>query len=87
MEARPRIRRNPIAESTGLALNIDEHDNALEFDLARSVAPYFRVDKTSADRVIAQSVDVVRGWEEVATDAGLPRHEREAMSPAFRLAM
>lgn len=74
---------NPIEQCTGLALNIDESDNALDFDLARSVAPYFRVEKTAA-HTIERICKVVSDWESVATAVGLPRREREAMAPAFR---
>lgn len=76
---------NPVPDATGLALNIDERDNALDFGLARSVAPLFRIDSTTANRIITQTLDIVRGWEDVATSVGLSRREREAMSPAFRV--
>lgn len=33
---------NPAIDKDGLSLNIDEIDNALDFDLAKSVGVYFR---------------------------------------------
>jgi hypothetical protein len=48
----PAYDMNPVPESHGLKLNISESDNALDLDLARSVAPYFRVDAQTANAII-----------------------------------
>lgn len=77
---------NPVPESHGLRLNISEGDNAMELDLARSVAPYFRVAASAADEVIARSRAVVTRWRELAVRLGIPAREQERMSSAFRLA-
>jgi serine/threonine-protein kinase HipA len=77
---------NPVPGSTGLSLNIDESDNALDLDLARSVAPYFRIKKGDADAIIARIADAVGQWSEVASTLGIGRGEQEDMADAFRTA-
>lgn len=42
---------NPVPASHGLKLNISEADNALDLDLVRSVAPYFRVVANTANAI------------------------------------
>jgi serine/threonine-protein kinase HipA len=77
---------NPVPESRGLKLNIDATDNAMDLDLARSVAHYFRIDAQTADDIIERSRAVVRQWPKIATRLGIPLREREWMRSAFRLA-
>jgi len=77
---------NPVPESHGLKLNISEGDNALDLDLARSVAPYFRVAATTANEIIERSRAVVKQWPKIAASLGVPARERERMASAFRLA-
>jgi serine/threonine-protein kinase HipA len=43
---------NPNESGRGLSLNISENDNSLEFDLAREVAPYFRLNESKAEEII-----------------------------------
>ena len=77
---------NPVAESAGLKLNISESDNALDLDLARSVAPYFRVSKKAAHEIIIRSQAIVRQWRKLAAGLRLPAGEQERMAGAFALA-
>lgn len=77
---------NPVPESHGLTLNISEADNAMDLDLARSVAHYFRVDTKTADATIERSQVVVRQWPMIADRLGIPAREQERMASAFRLA-
>jgi serine/threonine-protein kinase HipA len=77
---------NPVPESHGLKLNISEADNAMDLDLARSVAPYFRVDAKIADGMIEGAQVIVRQWPAIATELGIPAREKKQMSQAFRLA-
>jgi serine/threonine-protein kinase HipA len=77
---------NPVPESHGLKLNISQADNALDLDLARSVAPYFRVDAKAADEIIERSQTVVRQWPKIAARLGIPAREQERMASAFGLA-
>jgi serine/threonine-protein kinase HipA len=78
----PAYDMNPNPDSFGLTLDIDDSDNALDLDLARSVAKYFRVRDTEA--AIRRVRDAVGGWREVAAKLGITRAEQEAMAPAFR---
>jgi serine/threonine-protein kinase HipA len=78
---------NPVPESHGLKLNISADDNALDLELVRSVAPYFRVTAKAAREIITRSQAVVKQWPKVATHLGIPTREQERMAAAFRLAM
>ncbi|BBB64181.1 toxin HipA (plasmid) [Undibacterium sp. KW1] len=77
---------NPVPHSDGLKLNISQSDNALDLDLARSVAPYFRLSPTEAQEIIENSQEVVRQWPLLATALTIPEREQERMATAFRLA-
>jgi serine/threonine-protein kinase HipA len=77
---------NPVPESYGLKLNISEADNAIDLDLARSVAPYFRLSIADADGIIEQSQAVVRQWPKIANKLQVRAREQEKMASAFRLA-
>jgi serine/threonine-protein kinase HipA len=70
----------------GLTLNISEADNAMDLDLARSVAPYFRVATKMVDEIIERYRAVVRQWPKIANSLGVSAREQERMAPAFRLA-
>lgn len=76
---------NPVPRATGLKLNISETDNAMDLDLVRSVAPFFRLTKPDAEAIIARSCAVVRQWPKLAARLGIPARDQEKMSPAFRL--
>jgi serine/threonine-protein kinase HipA len=77
---------NPVPGSQGLKLNISEADNAMDLDLVRSVAPYFRVDAKAASEIIERSSAVTRQWSRIATSLGVPGREQERMAAAFQLA-
>lgn len=77
---------NPVPESHGLKLNVSEADNAMDLDLARSVAPYFRISKAGADEVIKHSQAVVQQWPKIANSLQMRAREQERMASAFRLA-
>jgi serine/threonine-protein kinase HipA len=77
---------NPVPGSHGLRLNISEDDNALDLDLARSVAPYFRVATGTASEIIERSQAVVKQWRRLAGRLGVQAREQEHMGSAFRLA-
>lgn len=76
---------NPAPGSSGLALNIDEHDNALDLDLVRSVAPYFRIKDPDAKQILERIEAAVRQWREIANAIGMSRREEDAMADAFRV--
>ena len=77
---------NPAPGSQGLKLNISEADNAMDLDLARSVAPYFRVNAKAASEIIERSSAIVRQWPKIATNLGVRGREQERMAAAFALA-
>lgn len=77
---------NPVPEAHGLKLNITETDNALNLDLARSVAAYFRLPSSVAEDTIARMKSVVRQWRKVAAALTIHEHEQKRMASAFRLA-
>ena len=74
---------NPVETGTGLSLNISENDNALELDLAREVAPYFRIGDKEIETIIKTSVKIISTWREVAKQYGISRSDIELMSGAF----
>lgn len=76
---------NPDPQGVGLSLNISETDNSLEFDLARSVAPYFRVSPTRAEAIISQIKDAAKDWRRIATELGISRAEQNEMASAFQV--
>lgn len=77
---------NPVETGTGLSLNISEKDNALNLDLAKEVAPYFRVSTKRADEIMDQVKKSVSGWGKEAEQNGISKLERGVMGKAFRLA-
>lgn len=77
---------NAEPQSNGLKLNISEYDNAMDLDLALSVAQYFRLQKKDADNIIDNMRSIVKQWPKVATKLGLSSREQERMSPAFEIA-
>jgi serine/threonine-protein kinase HipA len=74
---------NPIPHSAGLNLNISEHSNALDVDLAREVAGQFRLQKAKRELIIEQVTKAVSHWHEIAGKIGIPRHEMQRMENAF----
>ncbi|MGL5889474.1 MAG: type II toxin-antitoxin system HipA family toxin, partial [Bacteroidia bacterium] len=74
---------NANAFGEGLSLNISEQDNSLSLDLALSVAEYFRVKKTTADKIIAKVQKAVGGWRKEAKALGIPLVEQARMTGAF----
>ncbi|MDQ6941005.1 MAG: HipA domain-containing protein [Candidatus Eremiobacteraeota bacterium] len=76
---------NPIPGAYGLCLNINESDNALDLDLVRSVAPYFRIGSAHATAIIDRIAGVVRDWSTVANSIGIKRREQDDMADAFTM--
>jgi len=75
---------NPVETAQGLSLNISERDNALDFDLALEVAPFFRLPPDRAGQILHEVTHSVRNWREVAQKQGIPKAECELKSKAFR---
>ncbi len=77
---------NPVPDGSELKLNVSEHDNALDLELARSVAKHFRVGKKLADALIEKLKAVVRQWPEIAHRLQISARAQKQMATAFRLA-
>jgi serine/threonine-protein kinase HipA len=77
---------NPIYFGTGLSLNISETDNSLDFDLAHSVAKYFRLTDARASAIIKETKNVVSRWPSLATRYNISIKEQDLMAAAFDLA-
>ncbi len=75
---------NPSIDKDGLALNIDQHDNTLDFNLAKSVGQYFQLTIPQMDTIIEEVIASVRNWRTIADEIGIARAEQELMDGAFR---
>ena len=75
---------NPSIDKDGLALNIDTDNNELDFDLAKSVGAYFRLNKIQMEEIIRQVLGVTTKWKAIANEIGISRGEQELMEKAFR---
>lgn len=74
---------NPIPLSTGLSLNISEHSNELDLDLAREVAEKFRINKDQREAIISKVIQAVSHWKEVARRTGISSGEIHYMEEVF----
>lgn len=74
---------NPVYFGRGLTLNISETDNSLDFDLAISVAHYFRVENEAAANIVSEVKQAVSNWRGLAKKYGIPSREQELMAAAF----
>ena len=83
----PAFDMNPVAHANGLTLNISETDNALDLELVRSVAPYFRVSVEQANAIIANQIQVVSQWHMLADSLKISARDQQQMAAAFRLAV
>jgi len=79
----PAYDMNPIPYSTGLNINISEHSNALDLNLAREVAEQFRVQEEKREQIIEQVTKATSFWHETAGKIGIPRSEIQRMETAF----
>jgi len=75
---------NPSIDKDGLALNIDMHNNALDYDLAKSVGEHFRLNESQMNNIIAEVLASVKKWEVLAKEIGISRAEQELMRSAFK---
>ena len=76
---------NPDPFATGLALNVNENNNSLDFDLALDVAPYFRMNSKAAKEYLQIVKKNVAKWEQIATEFKIPKKEMQKMARAFRI--
>ncbi|MHC1702366.1 MAG: type II toxin-antitoxin system HipA family toxin [Tenuifilaceae bacterium] len=83
-ELSPAFDINPSIEKDGLALNIDTENNALDFELAKSVGEYFQLTALEMETIILEVKTAISSWKVVAQDIGISRTEQEIMASAFR---
>lgn len=76
---------NPVESGTGLSLNINETDNALDLGLAMEVHEYFRLNKEEADQIVSQVGSAVRDWQKLASKYRITKAEQELKATAFTL--
>lgn len=76
---------NPSIDKDGLALNINTDSNALNFDLARSVGEYFRLNRAQMENIIQEVLRATLNWKTIAKEIGISRSEQELMEKAFHL--
>jgi serine/threonine-protein kinase HipA len=76
---------NPSIDKDGLALNIDMDNNALDYELAKSVGEFFRLGNEQMDKIIEEVITVVKTWRKVAKSIGIPNKEQDIMAKAFNV--
>jgi len=74
---------NPSIDKGGLSLNIDMDNNALDFELAKSVGEYFRLDDAQMETILDEVMISVGNWKTVADKIGILKKEQEIMGQAF----
>ncbi len=77
---------NPVATGNGLSLNISREDNSQSLDLARSIAPVFRISDGRGNEIIQEIRAVVKRWLDIAKKLSIPTREVNLMKGAFHLA-
>ena len=83
-ELSPAYDLNPSVDKDGLALDIDMNNNALDFDLAKSVGKFFRLSDAQMNTIIKEVTGSVKNWKKVADRIGISKREQELMQAAFR---
>jgi serine/threonine-protein kinase HipA len=76
---------NPSIDKDGLSLNIDMYNNALDYDLAKSVGEFFRLNHSKMDRIIEEVLSVVSTWNKVAQSIGISNADQNMMAKAFNV--
>lgn len=69
--------------ATGLHLNIDEHSNALDLELAIEVSPYFQLTLNQAKQIISEVKSVRDRWHTYADRLRITRQEQKLMEMAL----
>ena len=59
-------------------------NNALDFDLARSVGEFFRLDEKQMEIIIVEVLNSVGRWKDLANRIGISKTEQELMEGAFK---
>jgi len=75
---------NPSIDKSGLALNIDTHNNELDFELAKSVGEYFQLSEREMNTILKEVKTAVATWKQEAQNIGISRADIELMEGAFQ---
>jgi serine/threonine-protein kinase HipA len=81
----PAYDMNAVPSGDGLKLNISDSDNSQDYELAISVAQYFRVNVKRATEIVEEVIKVVSTWRTEASKLGISSTEQDRMSSAFRV--
>ena len=60
-------------------------NNALDFDLVKSVGEYFKLSQSEMEIIMKEVFTALTYWKEIAKEIGISRAEQEMMAPAFRV--
>lgn len=82
-ELSPAYDMNANPSGQGLTLNISDDDNSLDPELALSVATFFRLAASDAEKILENMIGQVAQWHTIAGKHGMSRREQENMSGAF----
>lgn len=73
----------PNPTGTGLKLNIDESNNALDMDLVLSTASFYGISDQEALKQTERLKPIIASWRGRAERLGVPRAEQNQMEAAF----
>jgi serine/threonine-protein kinase HipA len=76
---------NPSIDKDGLAINISMDDNALDYELAKSVGKYFQLNDEEMNAIISKVKKSVSKWEVISNEIGISRTEQQLMKAAFKV--
>ncbi|MBW6491278.1 MAG: HipA domain-containing protein [Lentimicrobium sp.] len=75
---------NPSVDKNGLALNIDMDNNALDFELAKSVGEYFQLSLKEMNAIVEEVKAAVKEWRKVAIRINISKQEIDYMERCFQ---
>lgn len=75
---------NPVPDLAEheLAIGIDSHAPSVELAVEET-APFCRLRPDQAEQVVAEVRSAIVGWQDLASNLGLPDHEIDLVQPAF----
>jgi len=74
----------PNPSGTGLKLNIDESDNALDINLVLSTVSFYGISDEEALKQAEKLKSIVTSWRARAERLGIPKAEQNMMENAFQ---
>jgi len=83
-ELAPAYDMNPNEFAAGLSLNISEVSNALDFDLAMDVVPFFRIKADKAKAILQKNKKEVSMWRRFADQYDISKRAQDRMASCFR---